>query len=1056
MSNYVVYHLHSDLSNGVTNIDSVTKYNQYIERAQSLGMSAMAFSEHGSVFQWLKKKEGIEKAGMKYIHASEFYVTESLNEKMRDNYHCVLIAKNYDGFLELNRLSSKAFNRAEVKIYDDKERFYYVPRITYQELVNTSDNIIITTACLANILNKGDGGLQTSFVKFLSKNKHRCFLEIQHHNVKAQAEYNKKLYDISLQTGIPLIAGTDTHCLDERHSKGRTILQKSKNIFFADENGWDLTFKTYDELCQCYMAQGILSPDVFLTAIQNTNVMADMIEPFEMDRSYKYPHLWENSMQTFKEKVRAGAKARGVDKFPNKKEYYDRANYETKAYVHNQAIDFMLLTEDIVDYCKKHDIGIGYGRGSVNGSIIAWMLGITEMDSIKHNLNFERFMNTERVSLSDIDTDFPPSRRDEVKQYICNKQGLYCSDIVTFNTIALKGAIRDVGRAMEIPLNAVDEICKLTDTNEQEARNQYPELFEYVDIVNGTIVSVGSHPCGLITAPHTIDDRLGLFTTLTSAYPISQINMKEVDSLNYVKLDLLSLDTIELINETCKLAGIERLTPDNVDITDVNVWNSIRDDTTQIFQWEGMMGNDYIKKLLSDDNIKKFKEINENVDRMTLLSIGNSAIRPAGASYRDDLANGVVRKTGSKVIDDFLSNTFGYLVFQCQIIEFLHKYCGFTMGEADIVRRGFAKKTGTEQFIPVIKDGGYLNGNTNHYIKGFISTMADEYNIPKEKSEKDIVDFIQVINDASSYLFSLNHSQPYSYEGYVSGYLRYYYPVEFLTTALNINQDKQEKTKEVTDYARKVGIKIKSAKFRHSSDIYMPDKKDHAIYKGVASIKFLNSDVAKQLYNMRDMDFNSFIDFLKINPCNSRQTQILIMLGYFSEFGKSNKLLQIYDIYNKYNGKKQMTKDKVQLPEETVLKYATATAKQYKFTDIDGLIQELCNQVEDKNISITDMLNAQNEYLGYIDYINPQAKGYAFVTDINTKYTPKITLYMLETGETVTVKVSKKMLSEYPFENNTILKRITTESRPKSHLIDGKWVKSDNEFDLWMTSYTVR
>ena len=1056
MSNYVVYHLHSDLSNGVTNIDSVTKYNQYIDYAKSLGMSAMAFSEHGSVFQWLKKKEAIEKAGMKYIHASEFYVTETLDEKLRDNYHVVLIAKNYDGFLELNRLSSQAFNRSNVKIHDDLERFYYAPRITYQELINTSDNIIITTACLANILNKGNDNLQTKFIQFLTQNKHRCFLEIQHHNVKAQADYNKKLLKISQETNIPLIAGTDTHCLDERHSKGRSILQKSKNIFFADEDGWDLTFKNYDQLCRAYQNQGVLHSNVFLQAIQNTNAMADMIESFELDRSYKYPHLWENPLKLFKEKVREGAIKRGVDKFPNKQEYYKRANYETKAYVHNQAIDFMLLTKDIIDFCNENNIGIGYGRGSVNGSVIAWMLGITEMDSIKHNLNFERFMNVERVSLSDIDTDFPPSDRERVKQYICNKKGLYCSDIVTFNTIALKGAIRDVARAMEIPLKTVDEICKSVDVNEDVARQQYPELFEYVDIVNGTIVSVGSHPCGLITAPHTIDDRLGLFTTTTSNYPISQINMKEVDSLNYVKLDLLALDTIELINETCKLAGIERLTPDNVDITDINVWNSIRDDTTQIFQWEGNMGNDYIKKLLSDENIKKFKAVNENIDRMTLLSIGNSAIRPAGASYRDDLANGVVRKTGSKVIDDFLSNTFGYLVFQCQIIEFLHKYCGFTMGEADVVRRGFAKKTGTEQFIPVIKDGGYLNGNTNHYIKGFIATMQDKYSIPKEKSEKDIVDFIQVINDASDYLFSLNHSQPYSYEGYVSGYLRYYYPVEFLTTALNINQDKQDKTKEITAYAKKVGITIKPAKFRYSSDVYMPDKENKAIYKGVASIKYLNADVAKVLYEMRNDNFNSFIDFLRVNPCNSRQTEILIKLGYFSEFGKSQKLLKVYGIYDKFNGKKQIAKDKIELPEEIVLKYATATSKMYKFADIDGLIQELCDNVEDKNIPTTELLITQSECLGYLDYTNPQAIGYGFVLDINTKYTPKITLYKLDTGEIVTVKVGKKMFTEYPFEKNMILKKIKTEKRNKSHLVDGKWVKDENEYDTWMTSYVVR
>ena len=232
---------------------------------------------------------------------------------------------------------------------------------------------------------------------------------------------------------------------------------------------------------------------------------------------------------------------------------------------------------------------------------------------------------------------------------------------------------------MEIPLDEVDEICKAFESNEEKLRKKYPELFKYVDLVKGVIVSVGSHPCGCIVSPESLTDNAATFTTSTSKYPISQIYMKEVDGLNYVKLDLLRLDTIELINDTCKLAGIQRLTPDNVDINDVAVWNSMRDDSTGIFQWESDTGADYIKKLLSDENIKKFQAVDEHVDRMTLLTIGNSAIRPAGASYRDDLADGVVRKSGSQAIDDFLKPTFGYLVFQCRIIEFLHQYCGFTM-----------------------------------------------------------------------------------------------------------------------------------------------------------------------------------------------------------------------------------------------------------------------------------------------------------------------------------------------------------------------------------------
>jgi DNA polymerase-3 subunit alpha len=864
------------LSNGTTNIDSITNFRDYIARAKELGMSAICFTEHGNIFEWIHKKEEVEKAGMKYIHGIEAYITESLEDKKRDNYHCVLIAKNYDGVLELNQLVSDSYNRND-------GHFYYMPRILYDDLEKTSDNIIISTACLGGILHKGNDDIRNRFICFLQRNRHRCFLEIQHHIDDGQKEYNKYLKVLSDEIGVPLITGTDTHALNTEHLEGRSILQKSKGVFFADEESWDLTFKSYEELVTAYEKQGSLPVEVVKEAINNTNVLANMIEEFNIDRTYKYPHLWENPMKTFQNKIMQGIKKRGVDKYPNYQEYIDRIKHELKAYEHNGAIDFMLLMDDIISWCIENDIMVGYGRGSVNGSVIAWLLGITEMDSIKHNLNFERFMNTERVSLSDIDTDFPPSRIEEVKKYIFSKTGLYCCDIVTFNTVADKGAIRDVGRALGIPLAEVSTICDSVDNEElyEKSREKYKELFKYVDMIKGTIVSVGSHPCGCVVAPLTITDRFGTFTTSTSNYPISQINMKEIDGLNYVKLDLLRLDTIELINDTCKLAGIERLTPDNVDITDVNVWNSIRDDTTQIFQWEGNTGDSYIKKLLSDENIKRFQEVNENVDRMTLLSIGNSAIRPAGASYREDLASGVVRKTGSKPIDDFLSNTFGYLVFQEQIIAFLHQYCGFTMGEADIVRRGFAKKTGTDKYIPIIKNGGLLTDKSDHQIKGYIETMKEVYGIEEEKSEQDIVAFIQVIEDASAYLFSLNHSQPYSYEGYVSGYLRTHYPLEFLTTALNINKDKEEKTKSLTAYAKKSGITFQSPKFRHSRAGYFCDKETNTIYKGIGSIKYMNENVANELYEMSGYNFDDFVDLLyylkEKTSLNSRQLDILIL-----------------------------------------------------------------------------------------------------------------------------------------------------------------------------------
>lgn len=1035
MSNYTILHLHSMLSNGVTNIDSVTPYGQYIDKAHELGMTAMAFSEHGSVLGWVKKKLHMEELGMRYIHAEEFYLTNTLDEKVRDNYHCLLIAKNYTGVLELNKLSSKSFNR-------DDNSFYYVPRITIEDVKNTSDNIVVSTACLGGVLNKAPEPIRQDFFDWLCQHPDRCFLEIQPHISVEQKRYNQALWALSKRSGLRLLMCTDTHALNAEHVEGRKILQKAKNIHFDGEDEFHLEMLSYDELVMLCKIQNALPMEVYLDAIEMTNTVADMVEPFELDYSYKYPHLWgDDSEQALRVKIADGIKWRGVDKLPNYQEYLDRIEYEMAAYIHNGAIDFMLLMEDIIAWCKTQDILVGYGRGSCNGSVIAYLLGITEMDSIKHGLNFERFMNTERVSLSDIDTDFPPSRINEVKQYIFNKHGLYCSDIVTFNTIALKGAIRDVGRALQIPLDEVGNICNRVEMDEDGCRKQYPELFKHVDIVNGCVVSVGNHPCGLVVSPYSIDDRMGLFTTSTDDVPISQINMKEVDLQNYVKLDLLKLDTIELINETCKLAGIERLTPDNVDINDKAVWDSIRDDTTAIFQWEGATGDRYIKQLLSESNIQKFKKLNPNVDYMTLLSIGNGAIRPAGASYRDDLANGVIRKSGNEAIDEFMKPTFGYLVFQCQIIQFLHQYCGYTMGEADIVRRHFAKKTGTEKDIPQIK-------------AGFAKTMAEQYGMSQEESDKVIADFIQVIMDASNYLFSLNHSQPYSYEGYVSGWLRYHYPLQFLTVALNINQGKEEKTSALTAYAHKVGISIKPPKFRHSRSAYFCDTATNCIYKGLGSIKYMSEQVAEALYGMRDMQFGNFIDVLfalqqlKDRP-DSRQLDILIKIGYFEEFGPAKALLIGWEIFSKFCLSKKISLDKWDKMgyDIAILKVnaSNITEKTAGGLDNRGLILGILRSLRMPRTTIVDKLRWQAELLGYVDGSDPSrdVNDWLVLAVETTSYgTVWLRLYNLCYGAERHYKVDKRWATSHSCKAGDVLK-VVLEDKPKfKKLDDGKFVKT--------------
>lgn len=1101
--NYVVYHLHSDLSNGVTNIDSVTKYNEYIDYAKSLGMKAMAFSEHGSVLEWVHKKNAIEKAGMKYIHAEEFYVTKELYQypddtelcesllgtypeeaqkeieeflegnkfQVRDNYHCVLIAKNYEGVKEINALSSKAFAR--------DGHFYYQPRISFEELINTSDNILITTACIGGILASGTPDIQEEFLNFLVKNKDRCYLEIQHHCDDMQIKYNQYLAKISTQYGIPLIAGTDTHSLNDEHMRGRAIMQRSKDVKFDSESAWDMTFKSYDELIAAYEKQFAIAKDVYLKAIEETNRMADRIEEFYLDYSYKYPKLYEDSLAEIKKKIVSGIKWRGIDKKKNYKEYQDRIVYELKTYIHNNALDFMLLEEDYKTELRKDGVKYGYSRGSVSGSLIAYLLGITEVDPIRFNLNFERFMNEERVSLADIDSDWFKEDRWKVREYLFNREKLYCCNIITFNTVKMKGAIKDVGRALGMTPQETQALSNLVQEDEnkhefveEKYRLQYQELFEYVDIVVGTITSLGRHAAGLVVSPYPVEDVFGTLYISSDEKPISQINMKEIDSLNFVKLDVLGLDCVGLIYKTCEAAGIPFLTPDNLDFNDEEVWEDIAKDTTLIFQFESDFAGSYLRDILRPQVIKKIKEKNPNLSYIDLMSMANGAIRPAGESYRTKLAAGIYRDNGNDALNKFLAPTLGFLVYQEQIIEFLHRFCGFTMGEADIVRRHFSKKTGTETDIPIIKDGGYMNNidgkKSEHYIKGFIKTMKDDYGVDQVDAEQIIESFLQVIMDASNYLFSKNHADPYSFLGFACGYLRHYYPLETLTTALNIYASDDEKSLKIKDYVISKGYEILPIQFRKSKAEYQFDKNSNSIYQGISSIKFCNEKIADELFELGKNNYANFFELLfDINEktsVNSKQLMILTGLNFFKEFGENKYLLKLIEYFDKFAFKKQINKKKLEelgVTEFLMKKYSgKETATLFKELDNIGILCELSRQVENKAMGIIESMKFEKEYLGSIMYTNPKVSLlYYMVTDFKTyKDTtkPYITARQIRTGKEVKTRIKQgKIFKENPFGQWSVLKinEFSQEFKKRPNA-EGKWEVTDELEDI-LTEYEV-
>lgn len=1055
MENYVVYHLHSNMSI-TAGIDSVTWFQDYVTRAKECGMKAIGFSEHGNIYDWTNKKRTVEAAGMKFIFAVEAYLTESLNEKIRDNYHCVLIAKNETGKDEICSLISNAGNK-------DDGHFYYNPRITFDELFATSDNVLITTACLAGPLYSGTESAYDSFLDFIIENKDRCYLEVQHHpNAESQKEYNRKLLAIHYEYGIPLIAGTDTHCLNKEHEAGRVIMQKAKNVHFNGEDEWDLTWKTYDELVDSFKEQGVLSYDEMMEAIENTNKMADRIEPWELDTSIKYPHIYDNADQVFKDQINKAYKKNKYarSRYPIQ-EVREKVHEEYAVYEKVGAIDFMLLETYLLNWERKNGIKRGYGRGSVSGSMIAYLLGITEMDSMRFNLNFFRFLNPSRVTNSDIDVDYANEDREKIKKFLLKDhmglENIHTAEIITFNTIALKGAIKDVGRALEIPLNEVDEISKAVyqDENKKWAiddkwRKKYPELFKYVDIVNGTIVSVGTHPSGVLVTDFDIGKAFGTCHLSTTDYPVCQIDMHQLDYLMCVKLDILGLDNIGVINEACDLAGIERYNPDNVDLNDEKVWKDIREDTTGIFQWESASAQAYIKKFMSDENIKQAKERSPNFSYIKWFSFGNGLLRPGCADFRDDVANGNYYDNGLKELNDFLGQEAGHVCMQETIMQFLVRFCGYSDAESDNVRRAIAKKKGTKDLLPEIE-------------RRFIEYTPKHYNATEEQCKIIIKPFISSIERASLYAFSWNHSDAYSCVGYISGYLRYYYPLEFFTAALNMFADDEKKTNELTDCANRRGVKISPIKFRHSLDKYTIDKESNTIYKGMGSIKYLNKRVGKEFYKLRNDHFDSFIDLLVVNNAkkitDSRQMDILIKLDFFSEFGNPNQLLEQVKIFNEYVGSKQLNKAGMDelIPHDMMLGLCEKeTEKKYVNVDWFGIVKLLSQKTASIKTPISDRIKYEAECLGYIQLTMPDLKPeYVYVLDIDGKFANKtVTLYVLKTGQQRRLKAKARTLESRPIVKGNILR--IDEEKPEGRWSkdeNGKWVQSKTDFEDILKKY---
>ena len=1021
MKNYVTYHLHTELSL----LDSCTNYKLYIDKAIELGQSSICFTEHGNIYNWINKKMYCDKNNIKYIHGVEMYLTKSLDDKIRDNFHTILICRNYEGLKELNKL---------IDISTQEDHFYYKNRITFDEFLNISDNIIRISACLASPLNRLDID-DIYYEKLLNKYD---YYEVQPHIYsESQKVYNQKLWDLSLKYNKPLIAGTDTHSLNSYKSECRDILQKSKKIEYSDEDKYDLTYKSYNEVVEMFKQQDILPESIYLEAINNTNIMSDSIVSFELDLSFKYPILYDNEESVFKKLINTKYKYKIKQGIINKdKIYKDNILEELRVIKKVGMIGFMLFMSEMMTWCKDNGIPFGNCRGSVGGSTIAYILDIIDLNPIKWNTVFSRFANESRVEIGDIDVDFSPSQRELVYNYIINRFGTdYTAYILAIGTIVDKGTIDTIGRALDYPLPTVSLIKDEYEKNPEEAKVKYPDLFYYFDGLLNTSISQSMHPAGMIASPISLPDNYG--TIWKEGKRILCINMEEVHEVSLVKYDILGLKNIEIIKDTCSMLDIPYPLSHEIDWEDRKVWDDIITSNVGIFQFEGSYAFNLLKNYVP-------LKIND-------LSLVNACLRPSGASYRDKLIAREFNNNPSVLIDSLLKNNNGFLVFQEDVIAFLQQICGLSGSEADNVRRaiGRKQKDRIDEALPKILEG-YCN-------------KSDK---PREESEKEAKEFLDIIESASSYMFGYNHSTGYSMIGYLCGYFRYYHPIEFITAYLN-NANNEEDTNNGIELAKLKNIKIKPIEFGQSIDKYTFDKTTNTIYKGIESIKFCNAQIAYELYELRNNKYNTFVELLKDivekTSVNSRHLMILTGLGFFRKYGKNKKLLSYINIFSNFNGRKQIKKselEKLGLTEVLIKKYSNKeTEALYKEIDIIGLITELTNNIEDASLSVKEQVKFEKDYLEYVVYTNPEVNEKFYIvieyTTYNDKRKPYVTLKHIQTGDEIKTKIKDpQVFIENPFKLYDVLKVNEWKQQYKTKNIGGKWQKTSELEDI-LYSYEV-
>lgn len=1055
------YHCHKDFSNPQI-ADSGESIEAYATRTQQLNSKCLFSGEHGNQGNQFHTYSVAEKEGLKYRHSTEAYWVKNRFDKDRTNCHMILVAKNPEGRKDINFALSMA----------NIDGYYYRPRIDLELLFNIPrNNVIVTSACIAGWNYKDADDIWLKVHEYFGDN---FFFEVQANHTDEQKRLNDKILKLSDKYGIQIIAGLDSHYIDNVGCVKRDQILKYKKVSYPEETGWFMDYPDADTLVSRFQQQGVLNEQQILTAIMNTNVFVNECEDIVFDRKFKIPSVYKE--KTYKEKCQIYknilnvAYSKEKDKSPEKA---DGIRYEAKQVIDSGVVDYFLTSQKLVEDAINNENGIltRTSRGSAASFITNKLIGLTTVDRFNADIPIypERFLTKERVEagmMPDIDLNVAEQEPFVVAtRKLIGEHG--CYPLMAIEKLKVKAAWQLYAGANNVPPQTAIQISKYIDEYEDKLKyaedderdsisvedfipDEYIELFQKSNDYQGITINLKVHACGHLILDGDIRREIGLISAVSKTTGkrtlCACVEGGVLDDFGYVKEDFLIVDSVYLTYKCFKSIGMEVPTFDELR-------EMIKDDkpTWDIYEKGITCCVNQCEKESTTNKVKKYKP-----KTLAELSAFIAAIRPGFASLLNTFLNREPYTTGEVKIDDLLADTSHFMLYQESIMKVL-SFLKMRMGETYGVIKSISKK----------KLKGEKKMNLLAELK---ASWEQEFN-----NMNNFSNVWDVIEDSAKYAFNSPHAYSMGGDSAYQAWFKAHYPAKFYEVAINHYQEKGKKDKIdalVKEAMKFYGYKLGGYKFGNDNRKVSIDEKNKIIYPNLSSLKDFGEGTVENLYRIGQTRYNDFIEVLDALSENSIGKNIidkLIRIDYFEKYGDVNTLLTTVVYYNLFNSAKEISKKKIEannISADIVAKHGNETAKKFTKLDSNALMKELIDNIEYKELALKERLDNQKDVLGIVSEVAPNvSKQLYYVVNSDIKKSVAIfQLYEIYSGKTRRVKMWTSQYNRNPFEEGDMLyiislkKDFQREPTGEINPITGKKIYRDipDKYEYWLKQFTIQ